>query len=136
MNVIKLPSGNELALGFVPLEEAAAAVRLLSKELKQVDINLGPSISGMLKRPLNDLKNALAQLLGSEEVWKMAGTIAQRCNYNGKPIKKDTFDDMKAREDMLPVYVEVLKHAIVPFFKGFGSESSPNPSTPESTPKA
>jgi len=118
MNIKKLPSGHELGLEEIPFGEAADTLRLISNELKLVDIDLGGNLKELMGKDLNSLKNALLQLTGSKAVHDQCFQLMLRCKYDGKAIQRTTFENMEARKDYLVVAKEVLLHTLSPFFEG------------------
>lgn len=122
MKLISLPSGVELGIGDMPASLNFNLIRVLSAELKQVDIDLGSfkGFKDLSKLDINLIKNALFQLLSSEVVYETFFQIFARCTYGGKKITQETFNTDEAKADFFLVVWEVGAHMLLPFFKHLG----------------
>lgn len=125
-----LLSGAELTLQAPPFGVASKLFKTVARELLavKIDITVNPSkLKDLLEReaPMNDLKNVLCGLAGSDAVEAALWECMRRCSYNGVAIEPTkTFEDEQAREDYLAAAWEVMRFSLLPFFKGLLFASS------------
>ena len=105
-------------------------LRLISTELKAVNIDISSDIKGLMSlldktnenknfAPLlNTLKDGLLQLLGSEAVSLHVDKLMKAHTIDGKAITPNSFQKQENRKDYLPIAKAVLLHSITPFFEG------------------
>lgn len=133
---LTLKSGASLELQMAPFAVSMKLFKTIAAELKQVDINLdGLSLEAIKGTNLNGIKNAVFQLLGSDQLELALGACMERCLYNGVKITKGTFESPEARQDYLPVAWEVMKFNLAPFFSSLGLSYSTNEPATGSGPK-
>lgn len=129
---LTLKSGVELQLNIASLEEGHRLLRVVSNEMKQVQIDLDKldltmDMSKLGGREINVFKNAACQLIGSDQVFAALKPCMARCLYAGQKAQPDLFEDAKAREDFLAVAWEVIRFNLSPFFRGLNFRSSAQP---------
>lgn len=139
---LSLESGHELLLQMPPFAVSMKLLRTVVNELKSADLG-DIKLNGQLDMakvmqmdlPINALKNAVFQLVGSTAVEQALGDCMKGCQYQGEKITKDSFEGPDARQDYLPVAWEVMKFNLSPFFSGLTSKSSTDSPTPASDQK-
>jgi len=110
--------------------------KTLANELKQVDVKLESLNLETLKgSDVNAIKNALFQLLGSDNVERAVADCMARCLYRGVKITPATFEPEDARPDYFPVAWEVVKFNLAPFFKNLDLSSMTSPAPATSNPE-
>jgi len=143
---ITLPSGAILVLKDAPFEVAMRLLKAVAKEIGQVttglklDLNFATDPAALSKLiaqdiPLDVLKNAVCQLVGSEAIEGVFLECLGRCLYDGKVATREAFENRNARQDYLLVAWEVIKHNLAPFFAGLKSKSSTAGAPPGAAPK-
>lgn len=131
---ITCPSGAVLVLMDAPFETSMRLLKTVARELSLVttglklDVNFGNDPAALAKLfatdlPLDVLKNAVCQMVASDQLDSVLAECMARCTYNKLACKKDLFEDRNARQDYLLVAWEVIKHNLSPFFAGLTSRS-------------
>lgn len=130
---LTMPSGAVLVLKDAPFEVAMRLLKTVAKELGNVatglklDLNFTDpaAINRLIQQdlPLDVLKNAICQIVGSEAIESVFNECLGRCLYDGKVATRESFETRNARQDYLPVAWEVIKHNLTPFFVGLKSKS-------------
>jgi hypothetical protein len=130
MNLKKtLDSGSILEVTLAPFEVGHKLLKSVMKELESVKISMGVKAKSLQEffdldvndEAINTLKNLLTRLIGSELVEESLWACMERATYNNKKINRDTFEEVKAREDFLIVAKEVLWFNLSPFLKNISS---------------
>lgn len=121
---LTLKSGRSVELQMASFAVAMKLFKTIANELKQVDVQLGSfNLETIKGTDVNAIKNAVFQLLGSDNVERAVRECMGRCLYQGNKIVADTFEPEDARQDYLPVAWEVVKYNLAPFFKGLDLSS-------------
>lgn len=129
MREVSLPSGSVLSVAAAPFAVAKALHQAVLREVK------GISFKGT-DDSLSFIKEFVCAGLSSQEVDKALTECLKRCLYNGLKIDADTFEPIEARQDYIPVVLEVVQDNIGPFvrslFAGFAQFASIAQDTPTS----
>ena len=119
-----LKSGAVAELSMASFAVSARLFKAMANELKLVDVDIeGVDLSKVQDMDLNAIKNAILQLLGSDQIEKYLFDCMARCTYQGQKITTATFDTEEARGDYLPIALEVIKLNVLPFFKNLDLSS-------------
>lgn len=114
MRSVKLPSGAELKVYPAPFIDAKNLYQALLRELRIVQIDSKAEVANLFKE-------LFCIGFSSPDIEAYVWECLKRCTYNnGKgdlKIDKDTFEDVKSRQDYIPVCVEVVKENVDPFMK-------------------
>lgn len=136
MNEIQLNSGAVLAVSIAPFSSSKKLLNVVMQELKDVDLELeNLDLANFASQDINTLKNAICQLLGSENLERAVFECMAKCTYNGSRIVKDTFEPEEARADYLPCAWEVIKANLRPFFKNLDLSLLASAPAPSENPK-
>lgn len=112
---IKLPSGATLKVQPAPFAEAKALYQAVLEDLKAVAVGTKNELGSALK-------DVLCVGFSSPKIDAALNACLVRCIYNSGSgdfkIGKDTFEDIKAREDYVTVCMEVAEENLRPFLKG------------------
>ncbi len=126
---VTLPSGAELDVHVAPFKDAKNLFQVVLKEWTGASLGTFSVVDGGTAM--------FAAAFSSPEVEKMLWPCLVRSLYNGAKIVPDTFEPDEARQDFIPVCLEVVQDNILPFTKGLfsGSEtqSSKTAANPAST---
>lgn len=132
--IVTLPSGVKLELQHAPFEVAMKLLQTIARELIGVATGLNVELSlgnpqAMIEKligsdlSLDLIKNAVCQIVASGNVTAILRECMGRCLYDGRAIGVETFEPAIARGDYFPAAWEVMKHNLLPFFKGLGAKS-------------
>ena len=137
MNEIVLKSGATLGISIAPFASSSKLLKAIVTELKGVDIELeNIDFAKLASQDINTMKNAICQLLASDQLEKAVFECMTKCTYNGSRIVKDTFEPEDARQDYLPCAWEVIKVNLRPFFSGLDLSSlTSEPPAPSGSPQ-
>lgn len=112
MNVsVTLPSGKKLDITLGAFAESKALYQAFLEESKSVRIEKTDELD------VNMLKDLFCMGLSSKKIEAALEACLKRCAYNGHKITDATFEDVAAREDYLPICLEVARVNIEPFMK-------------------
>lgn len=106
-----LPSGAKLDLHPAPFTEARDLYQALMEELKSLKLDPGAEVD------VNFYKDLVCTGLSSKKVEAALLKCMARSLYNGLRITDATFEPVQAREDYIPVCVEIVTENITPFMK-------------------
>ena len=121
---VSLPSGAELEMTLAPFLEGEKLFSATAECLKKVKIDGNADVEDMTSN-INNLKDVFLSCITSQQMKDAMLGCLKRCTYNGQRITSwDIFDDVKAREDYLPVCWEVVKFNLTPFTKSLFSKLS------------
>lgn len=126
---VTLKSGAELQLQMATFALSMRLLKSVVNELKAVKLDIMLNGQLDLKKlqqmdlPIDMLKNACCQMLGSDAVETAVMDCAKVCLYAGEKITRDSFEKEEARQDYLPCAWEVMKMNLAPFFKGLDLKS-------------
>lgn len=109
MREVKLPSGATLTVVPAPFAEAKKLFQAVMGEIRAVPVTSGGTDAG------DALKNLFAQGFASPVVDAMLQPCLGRCLYNGQKITGETFEPETARQDYVPVCLEVASENVLPF---------------------
>ncbi len=128
MREVKMPSGATLKVSMSPFSASKALYQALLREMKGIAIPQkdSPQVESMLK-------DALCAGFSSPYIEECLWECMKKCTYNGLKIDVDTFEPAKAREDYIPVCVEVVKDNVLPFAKSLYADYKRFMSMTEST---
>ena len=114
----KLPSGAELGITPLPVEEAWAVTQAVLKEIGQAKLDLkGMDLEKILASDVMAAKDAVCALLASDIVLEATKKCFSRCTYNSVKIADGkVFEPVEARRDFLFAAFYGLKENIYPFF--------------------
>jgi hypothetical protein len=117
MESVILPSGAELKITLLPLEDAWEIQQIVSKELSAIDVDIrSVDLTALKPSDIFLLKKPFLQALSSSKLIDAAKRCQSRCLYNGLKIDADTFETPKARGDYIFVNFNLLRANIAPFF--------------------
>lgn len=131
---VTLPSGHQLELGMAPFSVGMKLFKVIANELKGVDVEIESlDFAKLAGKDINVLKNAILQLLGSDQLEAALFACMERCLLNGAKITRQSFEPEDMRPDYLPVAWEVMKFNLAPFFRGLNlSSPTASPTTAQS----
>jgi hypothetical protein len=110
--VIKLPSGADLVVTPSPFE----AARDLYQALMRAGLKL--KLDGRVEIDYNFFKDVLFMGFSDKDIEHYVWECMKKAHYNKLPITKDTFEDVRARQDYIQVLFEVTKENVTPFTSG------------------
>lgn len=125
MKEVTLPTGAILGLQMADFEDGTALYQTLCSELVGVQMPVsvqGQDIKSLAGMNINELKDGLLKMLGSQKIYAAIWKCMTVCTYtpsgSSSPVRitKNTFQEAEARKDFLPVAWEVLTHNVGPFF--------------------
>jgi hypothetical protein len=105
----KLPSGAILKFNIAPFAEGKALYQAVLEEF----------------RGLKLFKDLFCVALSSSKIEAALNKCIERALYNDLKIGKDTFEDVEARQDYIPLCFEIAKENIAPFAKSLYAEYKP-----------
>lgn len=108
---VTLPSGAKLVINPAPFKDARALYQALLEEGKALKIN------GTDELDVNLFKDMFCASLSSKKIEMCLTKCMERSTYNGLKIVEDLFEPIEAREDYLPVCLDVTLENIKPFTK-------------------
>ena len=139
---ITLKSGRQLLLGLAPFsvgtklfKAVLAEVRSVEIDATKMDLNMELNLTKLDPKLIGTVKNLLCEIAGSDAVEAAVFECMSRCTLAGIKIDRTTFESAEAREDYLPVVVEVMKFNLAPFFRGLASSFITSAATSESAQK-
>ena len=106
---MKLPSGVELEITKTPFAVSRALFKAVIENSKNADIRGPEDYFGMVRVFIDSLVSATVE----KPLWE----CMKYALYNKLKIDADTFEPEEAREDYLPVCLEVAHHNLRPFLK-------------------
>jgi hypothetical protein len=109
-----LESGALLKLSLCSFEEGTKLMKVVARELKNTRISRDEEV-------INVIKNLVTTLIASNEIEEALWSCIERGTYDGIHIKRDIFEDEKARADYIPILREALVFNLSPFFKSLKS---------------
>ncbi len=127
-----LESGAVLDLSICSFAEGNRLMKAVAKELKNIQISLGAKGQTvdffkleLGDEALNTIKNLVTGLIASDEIEAALWPCMERGTYTINDvthhIKRDIFEDEKARADYIPILKEALVFNLSPFFKSLRS---------------
>lgn len=121
---VSLPSGAELEITLAPFMEGERLFASMAECLKGVKLDGNANMQDVVG-DLNGLKDMFLSCLTSHSLKEAILACLKRCTYNKQRITSwDIFDDIKAREDYLPVCWEVCKFNLAPFTRNLFAKLS------------
>lgn len=139
---LTLASGAELRLQLPSFAVSMKLLKCIAAELKSVHIDItldgGADLQKLLQRdlPVDMLKNAVCQLIGSDQLERALAECMKSFMYRGEKIVPGTFEDEDARGDYLPVAWEVIQFTLAPFFRNLALPSSTPSKEPDGSQKS
>lgn len=115
MREVKLPSGSILKIGVAPFADSKNLYQALLRELRGVKIESKAEISSVIK-------DLFCSGFSSAEVDACMKPCLARCTVDDLKIDNDTFEPVSARQDFMPVYMEVAKENVSPFLNSLYAE--------------
>ncbi|MEI6420625.1 MAG: hypothetical protein WCP55_00280 [Lentisphaerota bacterium] len=117
MESVILPSGAELKITLLPLEDAWEIQRIVATEISALDVDIrSVDFTKLQPQDILNLKKPFFQALSSSKLVDASKRCFSRCLYNGLKIDADTFESPKARGDYIFVIFNLLRANISPFF--------------------
>lgn len=112
----KLKSNNAVELNLADIETALRLYRAVVSECKNANLDItiaeGTTVADLLKNNIE----AILNIIGSENVLEEVKECAKHCLYKGQKFSMDLFEDIKNREDFLPLMTLVAIENLKPFF--------------------
>lgn len=106
-----LESGRVLEIGLAPFANSWLVYQTFLKEISYIELDEEAEVN------VNFLKGVFCACMSSKHleaaIWECMG----RCKYDGQKIIRDTFEDVKAREDYIEICWLVAKENVEPFLK-------------------
>lgn len=115
---MKLPSGAELRVTLSPFATGRALYQAVCEELKTLKFDPTAQVD------VNFRKDVFCTLLSSKAIETCIWDCMKKSLYNNLPITEDTFEPELARQDYIPVLMEVGTVNILPFTKNLSAELS------------
>ncbi len=113
--VVKLASGSELTLRLAPFADSKALYQCVLAEINRIGIRTKDEVADLIKQIFC---TAFSSPLIENAFWK----CAERSLYNGHKIVPDSFEPKEAREDFVPICMEVGIENVAPFLKNLSAE--------------
>lgn len=139
MTEIDVSSGAKVSIFPADFESAMALKNAVANELSKSNINIENfDIANLMQQDISVLEPLFKMALAvdsSPSVNEALFACLSKCLYEGQKITKQTFDDVKAREDYYEIVFGCLKENLTPFFKGLVSKFNQLPAqvkSPES----
>jgi hypothetical protein len=127
--ITTLKSGAKVELHEADFETANALFQAVAAEVIKVqtgikfDLSRGMAGLAEIEFPLDAMKNVICQIAASKEAGALIMDCMGSCLYNGQKITRATFQPTSARQDYLPLALEVMKLNVLPFFSGLDLKS-------------
>jgi hypothetical protein len=115
----KLPSGAILKFNIAPFAEGKALYQAVLEEFR------GLKLDPLAEIDVNLFKDLFCVALSSSKIEAALNKCIERALYNDLKIGKDTFEDVEARQDYIPLCFEIAKENIAPFAKSLYAEYKP-----------
>ncbi len=116
---VKLPSGKELSVTPLDWEDAWAISQRVIAVVEKLEVDLkGIDWKDIKSQDILNFKGPICNVLSSKEVFEASKECFKKCTYDGLRIDNVTFNDPKARGDMLVACFHALKENCAPFFGG------------------
>ena len=112
---LTLPSGSTLKITLAPFAQSKALYQAVLEELKALHLDPNAEVD------VNLFKDIFCAGFASKKVEIALEECMKRVLYNGTKILPDTFEPVAAREDYLPVCLEVARANVAPFLKHLSS---------------
>lgn len=117
MESVTLPSGAELRITLLPLEDAWEIQRIVATEISALDVDIrAVNFTELQPQDILNLKKPFFQALSSSKLVDAGKRCFSRCLYNDFKIDATTFESPKARGDYIFVIFNLLRANISPFF--------------------
>jgi hypothetical protein len=114
---VKLPSGAELVVTPLDWEDAWDISQRVLAVIEKLELDLkGINWTDIQSQDVLNFKGPICQILSSKVVFDAAKDCFKKCTYAGMRIDNATFNDSKARGDMLIACFHALKENCAPFF--------------------
>jgi hypothetical protein len=107
---VKLPSGAVLKVNSAPFGVSKELYKSILSESKQIEFSSTTDFAQVFK-------DLFCSGFSSDRVEAAMWKCMERCLYNDLKIVPDTFEPVEAREDFVPVCMEVGKENLFPFMK-------------------
>jgi hypothetical protein len=111
MKEVTLPSGAKLKITVSSFAVARDLFQAVSEELKGLHFEHSTEID------IGFFKDLFCTGMASKKIEKCLWECMKKATYNDLRISEDTFEPVEAREDYIPVMLEVAKENLVPFTK-------------------
>lgn len=116
MKEIELPSGAKLKIGLAPFAASKELYQVILDEAKSLKIEASTEIDVSL------FKDAFCAALSSKRIENAVLECAKKCVYNDLKIDGNTFEPVEARQDYIPMLIEVAKENLLPFTKSLSAK--------------
>ena len=123
-----LDSGARIEIQVSSFEVCNRLLKTVMREVDGVKVSLGIKSGAknlgdleLNDDALNTIKSFIARIISSESVESVLWECMPVVLYNDGKVTRDTFENIEARADYLPLMKEVLVYNLTPFFKNLNS---------------